>query len=332
MNSSPWKANYKFSDILGDSVILRRAVQLARRAALEDFPTILVGESGTGKELLAHSIHNGSARREAPFVAVNCGTLCGDISVAELCGYVPGAFTGADRQAHAGFLDAARGGTLFLDELQDLPPTPQSVLLRFLETGSFVRVGGTSPVQSDLRVVAASNVPVKQLIERNLIRSDLLYRLNCLVIEIAPLRERRSDVRPIAEKCLREDLHYLGAVDDAVWDALERCPHAWPGNVREVRNILLKTILLSSTDHLTTADLPPELWASSDVADGQGHSTSNGRAPDRNGNNANRNGDDDSLVALKAVLQASDRNVSEAARRLGIHRSTVYRRLGQTSK
>jgi sigma-54 dependent transcriptional regulator, acetoin dehydrogenase operon transcriptional activator AcoR len=133
MNPSPWRAQYTFDDILGNSTQLREAIGLAQRAAAADYPTILVGESGTGKELLAHATHNHSVRREAPFVAVNCGTLCGDIAVAELCGYVPGAFTGADRNAHVGFLDAARGGTLFLDELQDLPPTPQSVLLRFLD-------------------------------------------------------------------------------------------------------------------------------------------------------------------------------------------------------
>jgi transcriptional regulator with PAS, ATPase and Fis domain len=336
MNSSSWKADYTFADILGNSEPLRQAVHLAQRAAAADFPTILVGESGTGKELLAHAIHNGSARRAAPFVAVNCGTLCGDIAVAELCGYVPGAFTGADRQAHVGFLDAARGGTLFLDELQDMPPTPQSVLLRFLETGTFVRVGGTTPVQSDLRVIAASNVQINEMISRNLIRSDLLYRLNCLVIEIAPLRERRSDVRPIAEKCLRQDLHYLGAVDEGVWRALESCPHSWPGNAREVRNILLKTILLSSNDSLIPADLPRELWTLAAAASTEsGHPTSNGRAPNGNGNHLNGNGisgDDPGLVALKAVLKASDHNVSEAARRLGIHRSTIYRRLGPLAK
>jgi transcriptional regulator with PAS, ATPase and Fis domain len=336
MNSSPWKAHYTFGDILGDSKPLRQAVHLGRRAAAADFPTILVGESGTGKELLAHAIHNDSARREAPFVAVNCGTLCGDIAVAELCGYVPGAFTGADRQAHVGFLDAARGGTLFLDELQDMPPTPQSVLLRFLETGTFVRVGGTTPVQSDLRVIAASNIPIGELIGRNLIRSDLLYRLNCLVIEIAPLRERHCDVRPIAEKCLRQDLHYLGGVDEEVWKALETCRHSWPGNAREVRNVLLKTILLSSNDYLTPADLPPELWATADVArDEPAHSTSNGHTANWNGNHANGNGagaENGNRLALRAVLEASNHNVSEAARRLGIHRSTIYRRLGPASK
>ena len=346
MNPNPWKARYTFGDILGDSEPLRAAIGLAQHAAAGDYPTVLVGESGTGKELLAHAIHNGSARRERPFVAVNCGTLCGEIAVAELCGYEPRSFTGSDRHAHVGFLDAARGGTLFLDELQDMPPTPQSVLLRFLETGSFVRVGGTNLIPSDLRVVAASNVSVDELASRSLIRSDLLYRLNCLVIEIAPLRERRRDVRSIAEKCLREDLHYLGEVDEGVWQALESCPHSWPGNAREVRNVLLKTILYSSKDRLMPCDLPRELWKSAGTTSRAGNGRvatgndahvvrTNGAANNGNGTNGNGvNGtaEDRDMVALKAVLQASGQNVSEAARRLGIHRSTIYRRLGTSSK
>jgi len=226
---------------------------LARRAAEGDYPTVLVGESGTGKELLAYAIHNASAWRDGPFVAVNCGTLCGDIAIAELCGYEPGSFTGADRRARAGFLDAARGGTLFLDELQDMPTIPQSVMLRFLETSRFVRVGGTNPVKSDVRVLAACNIPLKDLVNSRRIRSDLLYRLNCLSIEIAPLRARRLDLRPITEKCLRQDLHYLGAVDDSVWQSLEQCPYPWHGNAREVRNVLLKAMLIA---RLIRCDFP----------------------------------------------------------------------------
>src|SRR5262249_47668851 len=160
------------------------------------------GESGTGKELFAHAIHAASARRDGPFVAVNCGTLSGELALAEMCGYEPGSFTGADRHTREGILDTARSGTLFLDELQAMPATPQSVLLRFLEPGKFPRLGGNQLIHSSVRVIAASNVPIDELERRGLVRSDLLYRLNCLTIEIAPLRERRGDIRYIAEKCL----------------------------------------------------------------------------------------------------------------------------------
>jgi transcriptional regulator with PAS, ATPase and Fis domain len=322
MSTEAWTARYTFDDILGVSSQLRKTIELSRRAAQAEYPVVLAGESGTGKELIAHAIHNASARRRGPFVAVNCGTLCGEIAIAELCGYEPGSFTGADRHAHQGFLDAAREGTLFLDEFQDMPPTPQSVLLRFLETSRFVRVGGTQQVHSAVRVVVASNIPIKELSDGR-IRSDLIYRLNCLSIEISPLRDRRQDVRPIAEKCLREELHYLGEVDEAVWQALETCPYPWPGNARELRNVLLKTILASSCDRLVREDLPPELWAN-------GHSPHD--SIERNGNGAGNDLNDVAIVALKAVFAASDHNVSETARRLGIHRSTVYRRLRRSSE
>jgi transcriptional regulator with PAS, ATPase and Fis domain len=322
--SSPWRARFSFDDIEGRSSLLKQTITLAQRAAKGEYPVLLVGESGTGKELFAHAIHNASVARDGPFVAVNCGTLCGDIAVAELCGYEPGSFTGADRHTRVGFLDAANGGTLFLDELQDLPATPQSVLLRFLETGSFIRVGATRPVQSTVRVIGASSIRVKELESTGRIRSDLLYRLNCVMIEIAPLRERRDDLRPIGEKCLRQELHYLGEVDEGVWQALESCSYPWPGNLRELRNVLLKTILASSHERLMPGDLPRELWnyyQKDEIAPELGK-----------GSDAADEADSTRLAALKAVLEASSHNVSETARRLGIHRSTVYRRLARAAK
>jgi transcriptional regulator of acetoin/glycerol metabolism len=193
-----------------------------------------------------------------------------------------------------------------------MPRLSQSVLLRFLETGSFVRVGGNSPVDAKVSVVAASNLAIDALERKGFVRSDLLYRLNSVVIEIPPLRERTEDIRPIAEKCLREELHFLGAVDEEVWLALSTSPYPWPGNARGLRNILLKAILRSSADRIRTTDLPPELWMLREE-------------PVRNGRNGAGQAD-----GIRAVLEASRNNVSEAARRLGIHRSTLYRRLARS--
>ena len=313
-----WKAGYSFGDIVGESAPLQQAIHLARQAAEAGYPTVLVGESGTGKELFAHAIHRASARRDGPFVPINCGTLSGELALAELCGYEPGSFTGADRHTREGILDTARGGTLFLDELQDMPATPQSALLRFLETSKFVRVGGTQPIHSSVRVIAASNVPIDELERCGRVRSDLLYRLNCVTIEIPPLRERRTDIRPLAEKCLREELGYLGDIDEEVFAALTTCPYPWPGNARGLRNILLRALLGLSDHHLTAADLPAYLWTIP-----QGNGRGNGAAHDM---------PDEEAVAIKAVLEAAGDNVSEAARRLGIHRSTIYRKLGRDSK
>jgi sigma-54 dependent transcriptional regulator, acetoin dehydrogenase operon transcriptional activator AcoR len=315
---SPWTARFSFEDILGESESLQSAIRVARQAARSDYPTLLVGESGTGKELLAHAIHSASLHREGPFVAVNCGTLSGDVAVAEMCGYEAGAFTGADRRMHVGIFDVARGGTLFLDELQDLPPTPQSVLLRFLESGTFRRVGGTRPVQSQPRMLAAANVGLHDLEARCRVRLDLLYRLNCLTIELQPLRNRREDIRPIAERCLREELHFLGHVDEGFWAGLRDSPYSWPGNARSVRNVLLKAILASREDRLTREDLPADLRMN---VRGDGASRHRG-GEDR----------DPSRDSLQAMLGATGHNVSEAARRLGIHRSTLYRRLSRSQK
>src|SRR5262245_9905722 len=256
MVSGSWRALFSFDDIRGESEALRQVVWLARRAAEGGYPTLIVGESGTGSELLAHAIHGASPQRDGPFVAINCGTLSRDLAVAELCGYEPGAFTGADRHQRTGLLDAASGGTLFLDELQDMAPGPQSVLLRVLETQSFLRVGGTQPVGVSVRVLATLNIAVEDAERRGLVRSDLLYRLNCLTIDIPPLRDRRADIRPIAEKCLREELHFLGEATDDFWSALETCPHSWPGNARGLRNVLLKAILASTRGRLVADDLP----------------------------------------------------------------------------
>ena len=316
MVSSSWRA-FSFDDIRGESEPLRQVLWLGRRAAEGGYPTLIIGESGTGKELLAHTIHSASPRSEGPFVAINCGTLSAELAVTELCGHEPGAFTGADRRQRTGLLDAASGGTLFLDELQDMAPASQSVLLRFLETQSFVRVGGTQPVAVSVRVVATLNIAVDEAERRGLVRSDLLYRLNCLTIDIPPLRERRADIRPIAEKCLREELHFLGEVDDEFWTALATCPHPWPGNARGLRNVLLKAILASTRGRLAAADLPRSLWNATSVRPSPApHESTNGQAAE-------------DLAALRAVLRANRDNVSAAARGLGIHRSTVYRRLAR---
>src|SRR5262249_46804177 len=309
MVSGSWRALFSFDDIRGESEALRQVVWLARRAAEGGYPTLIVGEAGTGKELHGQAIHGASPRRDGPFVAINCGTLSAELAFAELCGYEAGAFTGADRHRRTGLLDAASGGTLFLDELQDMAPASQSVLLRFLETQSFVRVGGTQPITVDVRVIATLNVAVDDAERRALVRPDLLYRLNCLTIDIPPLRDRRADIPPIAEKCLREELHFLGEVEDGFWTALATCPHSWPGNARGLRNVLLKAILASTCGRLSAADLPSSLWTVPVVPASMPHEPAH-----------QENGDD--MAALRAVLRANRDNVSAAARGLGLHRST----------
>ena len=325
--SASWQSRFSFDDILGKSAALQRAIALARRCADSGYPTVLIGETGTGKELFAHAIHSAGPRAGGPFVAVNCGTLSKELAVAELCGSEPGAFTGADRTTRHGLFDAANEGTLFLDELQDMPGKPQSVLLRFSETGHFVRVGGTRPVQSSVRIIAALNLGVEEIERRALVRSDLLYRLNYVTIEIPPLRERRQDIRPIGERVLRQDLGFLGPVDEAVWATLTRCPYAWPGNAREIRNVLLRTILTAPGDELRADDLPSFLWGDPAAPNGEDRANREGDAASPRGGPGGSPDRGEGDRALRAVLRACDNNISEVARRLGVHRSTVYRRL-----
>lgn len=299
-----WASRYTFADIVGDSPAIADAVRLATRAARTDYPVLLLGESGTGKELFAHAIHDLSPRRGGPFVAFNFGALSEELTISEMCGHEPGAFTGAKQgAAKPGIIDSAEGGTLFIDELQDAGPKAQSLLLRFLETHTFVRVGGTAPVQSDVRVIAASNAPDEELARR--VRPDLLYRLNSIMVRIPPLRERPEDIHPIAERHLRT-LGFRGVVEPQVWEQL--LSHRWLGNVRELQNALLRATLNCSGLRLTVDDLPPLGHSGKPVVTGGAVDT------------------EDADQALQALREAHG-NIKQAARNLGIHRSTLYRRL-----
>jgi len=304
-----WNAQYSFADLIGESQKLRETVQLAAKAAATSYPVLLIGESGTGKELFAHSIHNFGDRAHGPFVSSDSGTLSPELAVAEMCGYEPGSFTGADRQTRPGLFDAAHNGTLFLDELQDMNPKVQSLLLRFLETGTFQRVGAVARVKADVRIVAACNIPVDQL--KGCVRSDLLFRLNTITIKIPPLRERRQDIKVIGQGILDRDLGFAGEVDEAFWDSLGG--YDWPGNVRELRNVLLRAVLTCSKNCLTLSDIPAEIR---DHASGNIQEKVATPAPEL-----------DDITS--AALNAAGGKIGEAARRLGIHQSTLYRRLSR---
>jgi transcriptional regulator of acetoin/glycerol metabolism len=310
-----WTSHFTFSDIVGDSPALANAVRLATRAARTEHPVLVLGESGTGKEMFAHAIHDLSVRRAGPFVAFNFGALSEELTISEMCGHEPGAFTGATVSGtKGGIFDSAQGGTLFIDELQDAGPKAQSLLLRFVETHTFVRVGGTAPVQSDVRVIAASNNSDARLSER--VRPDLLYRLNSITVRIPPLRERLEDIRPIAEQHLRT-LGFRGVVDPEVWERLIRYP--WPGNVRELQNALLRATLNSSGTRLTVEDFPPLANAATGAKVQAFAGATSATIP------VVPEGEDAEKVAR--ALRECQGNVGKAAKMLGIHRSTLYRRL-----
>ena len=311
--------HYDFDRILGSSAALRRATELARVAARNDLPVVLTGESGTGKELFAHAIHAASARRERPFLALNCGSIPADLLEAELFGYESGAFTGGRREGRPGRFEDADGGTMFLDEVSELSGPAQTALLRVLQEKEIVRVGASVPRRVDVRVVAATNKPLPQEMEARRFRRDLYYRLCVLAVVVPPLRERGDDLELLAHVFLREAEREVGRSGLALTpEALEALrAHAWPGNVRELRNVLLRAAATTPRAEIRAADLaleqPPCALASASPAAPVGPLHEALLESERQ--------------TLRAVLAGCGWNVAQAAAQLKVSRMTLYRRL-----
>lgn len=235
---------------VGRSPAFQQLVELVRRAAPSDVSVLLLGESGTGKELAARAIHAASAQREGPFVPVECSGLTETLFESELFGHTKGAFTGAHRD-RAGLVEAASSGTLFLDEVGDIPPALQVKLLRLLESGMYRRVGETEPRRADFRLVLATSQNLGQMVEEGTFRKDLYYRINTFPIDLPPLRDRAEDVPLIAQALLRETGKRLTARAAAHLSA-----HTFPGNVRELKNLLERATLLTDDDEIDVDQLP----------------------------------------------------------------------------
>jgi two-component system response regulator HydG len=230
---------------------------------------LIQGESGTGKELVARAIHERSARTSKPFVAVNCAALPETLLESELFGYERGAFTGAAGRKEGRF-ELADGGTLFLDEVADLSTVTQPKILRVLQEGEFERLGGTRSLRVDVRVVAASNQDLAQMVRDRRFREDLFYRLNVITVHVPPLRERREDIPVLAQHFLRvygaKNNRKLEGLSD---DALRRLEaYAWPGNVRELENVIERGVVLARGTQVDLADLPPEIAGATPLPEG----------------------------------------------------------------
>jgi transcriptional regulator of acetoin/glycerol metabolism len=328
------RTRYGFDHVLGEAESLRHAVALARMAARNDLPVVLLGESGTGKELFAQAIHSASARGDGPFIAVNCGCIPAALLEAELFGYEAGTFTGGRKEGNAGKFEEACGGTLFLDEVSELSPQAQTALLRVLQEREVVRLGGSSPRRVDLRVLAASNKSLTEEIRAGRFRADLYFRLNVLSIPVPALRERRSDVAFLARSFLREaqaevSRSGLSFCDDAL-RAL--AAYDWPGNVRELRNVVLRAAATAPESVIQVLDLPEEVRAGGaraprDAAPAPGPALgpAAGLAPPGAPAAPAVAGDDPDREALLRALEASSWNVARAAQALQISRMTLYR-------
>src|SRR5574343_281977 len=236
-----------FDRILGESPAIRDLRQRAARVAGVEAPLMILGETGTGKELLAHACHAASRRSNAPFLALNCAAVPENLAESELFGYAPGAFSGAQRGGKPGLLELAAGGTVFLDEIGEMSLYLQAKLLRFLNDGSYRRVGGERELRVDVRIICATHRPLEQMVGERSFREDLYYRLNVLTLKLPPLRERGDDIMLLAEQASER-----AAAPDGV-AALRQA--AWPGNVRQLQNVIFRAVTLSDQPWLSAADL-----------------------------------------------------------------------------
>ena len=308
---------YTFDSIAGQSDILANLKKEALRASANHFPVLITGESGTGKELFAQAIHHASPRRVNPFVRINCAAIPRDLLESELFGYEKGAFTGARRGGKPGKFELARQGTVFLDEIGDLPLEMQPKILRVIEDKEFERVGGTKIIQSDFRIIAATNRNLDDMISAGAFRKDLFYRLNVIPLNIPPLRERKSDIVPVARFLLdqmAQDANLPAArMDKEVDRAFKQ--YEWPGNVRELSNVLERALSAIEGDTICLQDLPFYLQRRRRTAAG-------GSQPSLKDVQARTEKE-----AIRYALKESNNNKARAARELGIHRTLLYKKM-----
>ncbi|MBO1323218.1 sigma 54-interacting transcriptional regulator [Acanthopleuribacter pedis] len=248
------------SPLLGDHPDFLAAVAQAKQAALSEATVSISGESGTGKELFAHYLHTRSRRNKGPFIPINCSAIPSELIESEMFGHEKGAFTGAYYRK-IGKAEQANGGTLFLDEIGEMPLSFQAKLLRFLQEKQFTRVGGNQPVSSDARIVVATHRDIKKMVVEGTFREDLYYRVNVIPLKIPALRHRGSDIRTLSEtffaKYIQKSRASRREVDETVFDVLSRYP--FPGNVRELDNIIQRTVVMTQKPLIEVSDLPPEV-------------------------------------------------------------------------
>jgi len=323
------RGRYDFGKVVTQNEATRRMLEVAHKAAETDHTTILIlGESGTGKGVFAKAIHYASPRASMPLLELNCASLPDTLLESELFGFEPGAFTDARRRKE-GLLERAHHGTLFLDEVANMSPSVQAKLLRVLEDGTFMRLGGTRLIKIDVRLIAATNADLKEAAAQGRFREDLYYRLNVVPLFIPPLRERQEDIVPLALELVQQfnrELHknFTGFTPAAA-ELLQR--YSWPGNIRELKNVIERTMILAPEGDIDATALPEEIR---DFGPSTPRDSNNGNAP-----RADQPVASGSLVTLREledsyiqqVLTATCNNKTQAARILGIHPTSLLRRL-----
>jgi PAS domain S-box-containing protein len=319
---------YEFHNIIGKNHRMQQVFRLIEQTAGTDATVLIEGESGTGKELVARAIHFHSARAKRPFVQVNCGALVETLLESELFGHVRGAFTGAVRDK-VGRFEAAEGGTVFLDEIGDVSPAVQVKLLRVIQERQFERVGENKSRTADVRIIAATNRRLKPLMEQGAFREDLYYRLRVVPVALPPLRERREDIPLLVSAFVERFAEKTGKPIRAVSSpAMARLmDYRWPGNVRELENAIEHAFVRCSGTEIRADDLPVEVReGAEDRAPTPAAQPAEPSEPTP-GVRQLRPGKDDQREIIEAALEATGGSRAEAARRLGVGRTTLWRRM-----
>ncbi|MGC8978991.1 sigma 54-interacting transcriptional regulator [Caldisericum sp.] len=305
------EARFTFDDIKGKSPKLIEAIRIANVAAHSNASVLITGETGTGKEMFAQAIHFQSSRSKGPFVAINCSAIPQELAESEFFGYEGGSFTDADRKGRPGKFELANGGTLFLDEVGDLPLSLQPKILRALEDKVITRVGGTKSIKIDVRIIAATNKNLEELIDRGLFRRDLYYRINVIEIEIPPLRERKEDIEVLVnyfiERLSKSLNKPIRGYDMSFIEPLLK--YDFPGNVRELQNIIERAIVTADSDILTGKYLPKDIFnQSTNILTNTSYSFNEVKKQ-----------------FIEKILIETNYNITETAKRLGVSRPTLYK-------
>ncbi len=341
-----------FGDLIGDSPALKHVMKLGERAAVSNIPILITGESGTGKEMIARAIQGSSERAGRPFITVNCGAIPENLVESILFGHEKGSFTGANAK-HIGKFQEADGGTIFLDEVGELPQDMQVKLLRVLQEGEVDSIGGKRPTKVDVRVISATNRDLTEEVKQGRFREDLFYRLNVFPVEIPPLRQRAEDVPALIEHFIgrynAEERRDVRGVRHEVLEVLSAQP--WPGNVRQLENTIFRAVILAEGAYLSSEDFPllseefkqagvlagpPRIDGADDgppmAAGGAGDPIKSSELADeavavfdREGHLRSLQEIEKDLIAL--AIETYEGKMSEVARRLGMGRSTLYRKL-----
>lgn len=329
------RGRYDFGKVVTLNEATRRVLEVARKTAETDHTTILLqGESGTGKSVFAKAIHYASPRASMPLLEINCAALPDALLESELFGFEPGAFTDARRRKE-GLLERAHRGTLFLDEVANMSASVQAKLLRVLEESTFMRLGGTRPIKVDVRLVAATNADLKEAVARGAFREDLYYRLNVVPLYIPPLRERKEDIVPLALDLLQhfnvELRKRFTGFTPAAAELLQQYP--WPGNIRELKNVIERTMILAPEGDIDATALPEEIREHVRAADATAKNQNDSPSeldisPTGRQLLTLREVEDE---YIQEVLSATGNNKTQAARILGIHPTSLLRRLKKES-